>query len=307
MQERRSEGRGKGKAGRGTHALLLAAAVFAFCIVPASVFPLPASRSLGVAAQSAAVAPSDTMAFYKALDLEAAGKYREAVPLFRMALHTSAAINALLGLERVYAELGWADSLVAPLDTLIAASPKEETYPHRPAANIANRGTHRRLAEGVRDVDPRHARQRSAVPRVRAAAVAEEPIRLRRTASCRARIRRSVRRRICSSSWRRRAPRRGNGSSRRRRGVMRCSRRTISSRPPHTRSRRRRRRRAWRCEKCFWRCRSKYRRGVRLPIWKPRGVRPPTDGTRSRICRRTARLPTRGRSLPSARNRKTAG
>lgn len=68
------------------------------------------------------------MAFYKALDLEAAGKYRDAVPLFRLALHTSAAVNALLGLERVYAELGWADSLVAPLDTLIAASPKEETY-----------------------------------------------------------------------------------------------------------------------------------------------------------------------------------
>jgi hypothetical protein len=68
------------------------------------------------------------MAFYKALDLEAAGKYREAVPLFRIALHTSASVNALLGLERVYADLGWADSLVAPLDTLIAANPKEETY-----------------------------------------------------------------------------------------------------------------------------------------------------------------------------------
>ena len=72
--------------------------------------------------------PGDTIAFYKALDLEASGKYREAVPLFRLALRTSAAVNALLGLERVYAELGWADSLVAPLDTLIAASPKEETY-----------------------------------------------------------------------------------------------------------------------------------------------------------------------------------
>jgi tetratricopeptide (TPR) repeat protein len=68
------------------------------------------------------------MAFYKALDLEASGKYKESVPLFRTALHTSAGVNALLGLERAYAELGWADSLVAPLDTLIAADPKEETY-----------------------------------------------------------------------------------------------------------------------------------------------------------------------------------
>ncbi|MEP6494216.1 MAG: hypothetical protein ABJF01_16150 [bacterium] len=75
-----------------------------------------------------AQAPADTMAFYKALDLEAAGKYRDAVVLFRTALHTPAGVNALLGLERVFAELGWADSLVAPLDTLIAASPQEETY-----------------------------------------------------------------------------------------------------------------------------------------------------------------------------------
>src|SRR6476661_481243 len=71
---------------------------------------------------------ADTMAFYRALDLEAAGKYRDAVPLFRSALRTSAGVNALLGLERVYAELGWSDSLVAPLDTLIAANPHEETY-----------------------------------------------------------------------------------------------------------------------------------------------------------------------------------
>jgi hypothetical protein len=68
------------------------------------------------------------MGFYKALDLEAAGKYRDAAPLFRSALHTSAGVNALLGLERVYAELGWSDSLLKPLDTLIAQSPTEETY-----------------------------------------------------------------------------------------------------------------------------------------------------------------------------------
>jgi tetratricopeptide (TPR) repeat protein len=79
-------------------------------------------------ARAAAQAPADTMAFYKALDLEAAGKYREAAPLFRSALKTSAGVNALLGLERVYAELGMSDSLVAPLDTLIAADPREETF-----------------------------------------------------------------------------------------------------------------------------------------------------------------------------------
>lgn len=81
-----------------------------------------------MAAPLAAQAPADTMMFYKALDLEAAGKYRDAAPLFRAALRTAAAVNALLGLERVYAELGWSDSLVVPLDTLIAANPREETY-----------------------------------------------------------------------------------------------------------------------------------------------------------------------------------
>jgi tetratricopeptide (TPR) repeat protein len=76
----------------------------------------------------AAQAPADTMAFYKALDLEAAGKYKDAAPLFRLALHTPASVNALLGLERVLAELGQSDSLLATLDTLIATNPKEETY-----------------------------------------------------------------------------------------------------------------------------------------------------------------------------------
>ena len=71
---------------------------------------------------------ADTMAFYRAMDLEAAGKYKEAAPLFRSVLRTPAGVNALLGLERVYAELGWTDSLVVPLDSLIASNPKEEMY-----------------------------------------------------------------------------------------------------------------------------------------------------------------------------------
>ncbi|HEX8941730.1 MAG TPA: hypothetical protein VF785_01265 [Gemmatimonadaceae bacterium] len=89
---------------------------------------LVAALPIVPAGRIGAQAPADTMMFYRALDLEAAGKYREAAPLFRAALRTPAAVNALLGLERVFAELGWSDSLVAPLDTLIAANPAEETY-----------------------------------------------------------------------------------------------------------------------------------------------------------------------------------
>jgi tetratricopeptide (TPR) repeat protein len=71
---------------------------------------------------------TDTTAFYKALELESAGKYKEAGPLFRSALGTTSAVSALLGLERVYAELGWSDSLLAPLDTLIRQNPRESVY-----------------------------------------------------------------------------------------------------------------------------------------------------------------------------------
>ena len=90
-------------------------------------YALPTTLYAQAQAQAQAQ-PVDTMAFYKALDLEAAGKYREAAPLFRSALHTSAGVNALLGLELAYAELGWSDSLLKPLDTLIASAPAEETY-----------------------------------------------------------------------------------------------------------------------------------------------------------------------------------
>lgn len=64
----------------------------------------------------------------RALDLEGAGKYREAGVIFRTALRASPSASALLGLERVYAELRISDSLLAPLDTLIAASPRDALY-----------------------------------------------------------------------------------------------------------------------------------------------------------------------------------
>ena len=87
----------------------------AFCFAPRSA--LYAQRGV-----------EDTTSFYKALELESAGKYKEAAPLFRTALNTSSAVSALLGLERVYAELGWSDSLLTPLDTLIRRNPRETVY-----------------------------------------------------------------------------------------------------------------------------------------------------------------------------------
>ena len=81
-----------------------------------------------IAGAAQAPVSTDSSMLYRALDLEAAGKYKEAVPLFRSALQTASAVSALLGLERVYSELGWADSLLAPVDTLIQRNPKEPVY-----------------------------------------------------------------------------------------------------------------------------------------------------------------------------------
>jgi tetratricopeptide (TPR) repeat protein len=70
---------------------------------------------------------ADTLTFYRALELESAGKYREAAPLFRAALRVGSPVNALLGLERVYAELGWADSLLVVVESLVVKHPREES------------------------------------------------------------------------------------------------------------------------------------------------------------------------------------
>lgn len=79
--------------------------------------------ALNVAAQE-----DEPPAVLRALDLENAGKYREAAQLFRAALRTTPTAGALLGLERTYAELGMSDSLLAPLDSLIARRPREPLY-----------------------------------------------------------------------------------------------------------------------------------------------------------------------------------
>lgn len=73
-------------------------------------------------------AQEESPAVVRALDLENAGKYREAATAFRGALMTSPTAGALLGLERAYAELGMSDSLLAPLDTLIRRRPQEALY-----------------------------------------------------------------------------------------------------------------------------------------------------------------------------------
>lgn len=91
-------------------------------LIPISV--LPARQVTGSRSQGTV----DSTAFYRALDLEGAGKHREAAALFRESLHGTQSVSALLGLERAYGELGWTDSLLAPLDTLIRQNPRESIF-----------------------------------------------------------------------------------------------------------------------------------------------------------------------------------
>lgn len=83
--------------------------------------------SAHLAAQEPARLP-DSVAFTRALQLEMDGKYKDAAPYYRLALAGADAPNALLGLERVYAELNWTDSLLAPLDALIKRDPTSHIY-----------------------------------------------------------------------------------------------------------------------------------------------------------------------------------
>ncbi|MFL5612170.1 MAG: tetratricopeptide repeat protein [Gemmatimonadaceae bacterium] len=110
-----------------------------WCVVSWLCLPRVAAR-----AQS-----NDTTAFYKALELESAGKYRDAAPLFRSALSTTSAVSALLGLERVYAELGWSDSLLAPLDTLIKRNPHESVYRSVQLRTLQSLGKEERLRAAI--------------------------------------------------------------------------------------------------------------------------------------------------------------
>src|SRR6185436_3735159 len=88
-------------------------------------FALCAAAGPSIAQTTPPKPQTDSTTFFRALDLEGAGKHREAAALFRSALNGPSAISALLGLERSYYELGWTDSLIAPLDTLIRRSPSE--------------------------------------------------------------------------------------------------------------------------------------------------------------------------------------
>ncbi len=66
-------------------------------------------------------------ALQRALELETSGKYREAVTAYREALADAPLTTVILGLERVYYQLGQSDSLLPLLRTLLAGRPRDPT------------------------------------------------------------------------------------------------------------------------------------------------------------------------------------
>ncbi|MEW5918791.1 MAG: hypothetical protein AB1762_20485, partial [Gemmatimonadota bacterium] len=70
---------------------------------------------------------STSVALQRALELETAGKYRESVAAFREALADAPLTSVILGLERVYYQLGQSDSLLPLLKTLLAGRPRDPT------------------------------------------------------------------------------------------------------------------------------------------------------------------------------------
>jgi len=83
---------------------------------------------LTAAAGRPARAQTESPEVLRAIELENAGKYREAAPIYRAAMRSQPTPIVVLGLERSYAELGMSDSLLAPLDTVLTKFPREPLY-----------------------------------------------------------------------------------------------------------------------------------------------------------------------------------
>src|SRR5688500_14658230 len=84
-----------------------------------------------VAAATIAAAPAlwaQDDPYIRAMDLEYAGKYRDAVAAFRAALPGANSVGAMLGLERSYAAIGLTDSVAPVIDSMVRAHPREVTF-----------------------------------------------------------------------------------------------------------------------------------------------------------------------------------
>ena len=70
-------------------------------------------------------AQAQNQLFQRALDLENASRYREAVAAWRSVIAAGATTQGILGLERVFTQLGQEDSVLPPLDSALAMNPAD--------------------------------------------------------------------------------------------------------------------------------------------------------------------------------------
>jgi len=61
----------------------------------------------------------------RALDLESAGKCREAIPLYRQSIGSEDPVGAVLGLERCYSQVGGSDQMLPLIDSLLVKRPAD--------------------------------------------------------------------------------------------------------------------------------------------------------------------------------------
>jgi tetratricopeptide (TPR) repeat protein len=101
--------------------------------------------------------PGETV-LRRALDLENAGKYREAAAAYRDAISQGAVTQGVLGLERSFASLGQEDSVLPAVEALLRASPREPTLRGvqlRTLRALGRDASARRVFEEWRALDPR--------------------------------------------------------------------------------------------------------------------------------------------------------
>jgi hypothetical protein len=81
--------------------------------------------ALAAPASLCAQAQPGEMALKRAIDLENAAKYREAIAAYREAVRLGAVSQGVLGMERSFGSLGQEDSLLPTLDALLRTTPRD--------------------------------------------------------------------------------------------------------------------------------------------------------------------------------------
>lgn len=123
-------------------------------------FAIAALAWLALSAPRAAFAQAQPGegALRRALDLENASKYREAVTAYREAIVQGALTQGVLGLERSFGSLGQEDSLLPTLDALLRAAPRDPTLRGvllRTQRSLGRDAAARRAFEDWRALNPR--------------------------------------------------------------------------------------------------------------------------------------------------------